>query len=364
MSAEKAPAVDIGLIRQAMAYRAKCRVKLPGNDRRKRIPLALLGVHRMNRGGQYPQSETVRNLGVNILLRGFNESEANHERVCVEEVPSDFRVHDPLDKGMPYETYAQRNARSSGHGALNVCFPLADKQDICYGLLSHNHLLLVLLSIVHGAVWEVPESLQTLVKPGGQLDYSAVSEFDQGFHALCTHGLELEVLSWRIYTEEPQACSMISTALNSGNDLALKTTELTALAVLAGTVTLYEGADVAGKVVFESVREKVRAELDGYVDLPEFMDLFEFCCEMGGRAGPWIPQLLEFGAKWVNSKKRQRKLSAFQEVNKMPTECPRCKIAVLMRAYRKPTSHNWCPSPEPTWSKTTRRRNLTNRLIN
>ena len=62
MSAEKAPAVDIGLIRQAMAYRAKCRVKLPGNDRRKRIPLALLGVHRMNRGGQYPQSETVRNL--------------------------------------------------------------------------------------------------------------------------------------------------------------------------------------------------------------------------------------------------------------------------------------------------------------
>ena len=43
---------------------------------------------------------------------------------------------------------------------------------------------------------------------------------------------------------------MISTALNSGNDLALKTTELTALAVLAVTVTLHEGADVAGKVVF------------------------------------------------------------------------------------------------------------------
>ena len=35
----------------------------------------------------YPQPDTVRNLGLNILRKSFNQIEANHEGVNVEEVP-------------------------------------------------------------------------------------------------------------------------------------------------------------------------------------------------------------------------------------------------------------------------------------
>ena len=35
----------------------------------------------------YPQPDTVRNLGLKIITKGFNQSEANHEGVSVEEMP-------------------------------------------------------------------------------------------------------------------------------------------------------------------------------------------------------------------------------------------------------------------------------------
>ena len=38
---------------------------------------------------------------------------------------------------------------------------------------------------------------------------------------------------------------------------------------------------VAGDVAFESVQEKVRVELDMYVDKAGFIDLFDFVVNMG-----------------------------------------------------------------------------------
>ncbi len=70
----------------------------------------------------------------------------------------------------------------------------------------------------------------------------------QGFTNLCNDGLEMEVLSYKIYMEEPQACSLISQALNCGNEVALKTTELTALAVQTGAVGLEYESAVVGEV--------------------------------------------------------------------------------------------------------------------
>ena len=42
------------------------------------------------------------------------------------------------------------------------------------------------------------------------------------------------------------------------------------------------GSSNAEEVCFETVREKVRMELDIYVDMPGFIDLFEFVINMGG----------------------------------------------------------------------------------
>ncbi len=117
--------------------------------------------------------------------------------------------------------------------------------------------------------------------------------------------------------------------------MALKTTELTALPVPTGAVTLKYESAVAGQIAFDSVKERVRQELDVYVDLPEFVDLFEFVLNMGANKGSFIPQLINFGSMFVDQKKRQLRLTTFKEVNKLPLEVPCCKIAVLIRAYRK-----------------------------
>ena len=149
----------------------------------------------------------------------------------------------------------------------------------------------------------MPEKWAKIVGFGGRVDKAAVAAADSQLAELFEHGLDMEVLSWKIYKEEPSACSLISQALNSGQSLALHTTELTALAVLTGAVTLQLESAVAEQISFETVKEKVRHELDMYVDQPEFIDLFEFVVNMGAGRTTYISELLDFGAKFVDLKK-------------------------------------------------------------
>ena len=99
----------------------------------------------------YPQPDTVRNLGLNIMATGFNGSEADHEALCVEEVP--FRERSSSigrSSGLRDESYADYNLRQCDHQFLEKCFSLIN--DIMYGTLSHSHLLLVLLSWLNGCL--------------------------------------------------------------------------------------------------------------------------------------------------------------------------------------------------------------------
>ena len=89
-----------------MAYRVKYRVA--GGKRQ--MYLSLLGVHPLNRAGVYPSPETVQNLGLKLLETGFSEDEANHEGVCVQEIPPEERRGDPRDSQKPYETYQTFNS--------------------------------------------------------------------------------------------------------------------------------------------------------------------------------------------------------------------------------------------------------------
>ena len=77
-----------------------------------------MGVHPQNRGGIYPQPDTARNLGVEIIARGFNQSEANHEGVSVEEMPFCERAKHCRSGGLPYETYAEYNSKQCDHMLL------------------------------------------------------------------------------------------------------------------------------------------------------------------------------------------------------------------------------------------------------
>ena len=104
------------------------------------------------------------------------------------------------------------------------------------------------------------------------------------------------------------------------------------------------------------VREKVRHELDVYVDSPEFIDLFEFVISMGASKNTLIKQLLEFGSVFVDQKQRGLRLQALADANTLPLEAPRCKLDMRMRAYRKAPTKTWCPTPEPAWTRTTMHR--------
>ena len=340
--------LDVGLVRAAMALRVKYRV----SGERKHISLSRLGVHPMNRGGVYPQPDTVRNLGLELLNTGFNENEANHEGVCVEEVPFHERSAATADGSAavaaPYESYADFNRKNACHPFLSACF--SDQSDVMYGTLSHSHLLLVLLNFANGGHWKVEEDLRTIVNPDGSFLPAAVAASDGELEKILKDGLNMEVLSWKMYREEPDACSLISQALNAAQGMALRTSELTAMAVLSGAVAHQLESAVAGEVAFETVKEKVRGELNMYVDMPGFIDLFEFVINMGAGKNTFIQQLLDFGSKFVDPKQRQLSLNTFAEVNKLPLTVPRSKLALVMRAYRKQPHRGWCPTPEPAWA--------------
>ena len=93
----------------------------------------------------YPQPDTVRNLGLTIMAKGFSQREANHEGVCVEEMSYSERTKHSRSDGSAYEPYADYNMRQCDHQYLDKCF--SAQQDIMFGTLSHSHLLLVLLSL-------------------------------------------------------------------------------------------------------------------------------------------------------------------------------------------------------------------------
>ena len=183
---------------------------------------------------------------------------------------------------------------------------------------------------------------------------SAVAEYDNAKEMLVVlqEGMLMEVLSYKMDIEEPDAASIISQALNKGQDAALRTTELTAVAVLKGEIIAQKSSiGLTAEVAYATVKERVRKELDTYVDEPEFIDLFNFLISVGVGKNTYIDGFLDFGSRFVDAKLRQLRLSAFSEAGKVDDRCPRTKIALLKRAYRKKPTNGYCPSPESRWGK-------------
>ena len=334
-----------GILRQAMAYRVKYRVMNQQGKAKKNIPLEFLGVHPSNRGGVYPTVSTLENLNINIVGSGFSEQEANHEAVCVQEVPECARPEG-------YETLKDYNIRQTRHSdTLSVCF--SEMSDTCYGTLSRSHLTLIMLGWQHGAKMKLPDSpwWKSLLNPDDSLNEAAVAAKDEQMAAVFKNGLHFEVLSYKMVLEEPQAASVIAQALNKSQQVALATTELTALAVLNGIIGREMEDKMAQTLVFETVKDKVRGELDMFVDDPEFIDLFEFVISLGASHNSYVGHLINFGSKFVDQKQRRLHLSAFGMVNKMPVDTPRTKIAVIEHCYRQKPTSTYCPNPSSLFIK-------------
>ena len=173
------------------------------------------------------------------------------------------------------------------------------------------------------------------------LSSAAVAEHDRG--------KQLAVLSKKIDDEEPTAAAVISAALNRPQTLALKSTELTAVAVLKGEIITQMSMHVGERVAFQTVRERVRDQLDLAADDMDLPEIFGFLITLGVGTNSYIDDLLDFAGKFVNSKFRQLRFSAFGVANAVCAEAPWTKVALIKRTYSKEPKHGYCPNPETHW---------------
>ena len=166
-----------------------------------------------------------------------------------------------------------------------------------------------------------------------------------------TEGIEVELPSCNMDIEEPSAASIISQSLNIEQELALRTSELTAVAVLKGEMIIPMGKDLSQKVAYKSAIAKVRQELKIGADDPDLPDVFDYLRSLAVGKNTYVDRLLQFGAAFVDSKKRQLRFSAFAVANKINHDYPLTRVAVIERAYQKKPCNGFCPNPELDWTK-------------
>ena len=343
---------DNGLMVAAMAYRVKYRkLDTDGKVCKILVRIESMGVHKKNRGGVYPAGVRCKSLCVEVLKAGFVKEEFNHAFIAVEEAPVAEVIRAGGAGMVSASTY---NAEHSSKDELLITCFQAPYDDVRHPLLSHNHMMLVLRAFLTRAKWDLPaceEKNITFCDPDGKLSVAAVAASANGkeLGEVMVEGIQAEVLSWRMDVEEPDAASIISQALNQPQQMAMRTTELTAVAVLKGEIIVQLGKDLSQRVAFQTVRDRVRAQLHTAADDPDLPEVFDFLISSGVGTNAYVDHLLEWTACFVDSKKRQLRFAAFAVVNKMCEQGVWSRMAVVKRAYRKQPSNGFCPSPEAAW---------------
>jgi hypothetical protein len=124
-------------------------------------------------------------------------------------------------------------------------------------------MMLVMRAFMVAAHWDIPINTEKNLKmcdEKGNLSLTAIAAHNNGKElvAMVADGIECEQLAWEMDVEEPTAASIISQALNSAQELALRTSELTAVAVLKGEIIAQMGPKLSQQVVYRTVIERVR----------------------------------------------------------------------------------------------------------
>ena len=349
------PAPNMGLIARAMAWRVKYRkVDKAGQPIRMLLRVDSLGVHKNNRGGVFPAGLRCRSLCGDVLHAGFIKEDVNHAGVAVEEPPAEEFIRLRVHKGGVVESAAAYNIKqASKDELLGACFQ-APFDTVQQTLLGHNHIMLVLRAFLGSAKWDIPADAEKGIAccdADGRLSITAVAEHANGkeLAEVLTEGMRVEVLSWKMDVEEPEAATTISEALNLPHQEAMRTTELTAIAVLKGEIIAQQGGNLSQQIAYQTMRNRVRSQLHAAADDPDLPEVFDFLISNGVGTNTYIDDLQQWTQIFVDSKKRQMRFTAFAVVNKMCETAPLAKIAVLKRAWRKTPVNGFCPSPETAW---------------
>ena len=303
-------------------------------------------------------------LAEDVLARGFLKDDVEHMAVCIEARPAEVSAQkygcttNP-DSTFPVltQSFTEYNIhKCRADVILSEC--IKDGAPVVYGSISHSHMALAIRAFKAGAKWGI-EPFKTsdsmtfpVCNANGELSLAAVAAHANGSElaTVAQMGMEWEVLSWKIDVEEPDAASVISTALNSAQQIAMSQTEVQAIHCLNGLAIAANAAN-ATSVAFETVRENARKHLGHVVDDLEFVDLYSFCNELGMGKHSYVLELLDFMSQWVDSSKRRIKYSAFAEANKLGAEYPWTKVALIKSCYRRKPSGIMCPNPSPFWGQ-------------
>ena len=107
---------------------------------------------------------------------------------------------------------------------------------------------------------------------------------------------------------------------------------------------------VAEDMLFESIKAKVRNQLDFLVDEPELIEMYTYIINLGCSKHTYIPNLLRYLEIYLEESERRLRLQAFCVPNKLGgtggKDFPRTRIALIKRAYRQKVSSGFCPAPE------------------
>ena len=300
----------------------------------------------------YPAGIRCKSLCTEVGDVGFLKESVEHCCIAVEDMPIDIA----RSRGPTHESGSAYNLRQSQKDEfLKTCFA-APYSDVRGLLLAHNHMMLILRAFLAKALWNLPANEAKGIvycDKHGNLSIPAVAEHPnlKQLAELLAEGINVELLDCKMDIEEPSAASIISQSLNIEQELALRTSELTAVAVLRGEMIAQMGKDFSQKVAYKSVIAKVRQELKVGADDPDLPDVFDFLRSLAVGKNTYVDRLLQFGAAFVDSKKRQLRFSAFAIANKINHDYPLTRVAVIERAYQKKPSSGFCPNPETQWGE-------------
>ena len=88
--------------------------------------------------------------------------------------------------------------------------------------------------------------------------------------------------------------------------------------VLTGEIALAQSfSAVAENMLFDSIKAKVRHQLDFLVDEPDFIEMYEYIAQLGGTKQTYIPKLLRYLEVYLEESERRLRPQAFAVPNKL-----------------------------------------------
>lgn len=342
---------DVGLIKQALCFRAKYRFgQGPQPYYLKLHPMPVVP-HPRNRSGEPVKSLRTRELSGTIAKDGADADEANLAAICImdlDEPPHGRRSDTPL--GSPrwrsfQEQFEKKVELDIEMAISSPGFPKAN-----FGSLSHGHFNCTSRNAMcgkKGCECQAGTSPCTcankpIIDSSGNYDMQKIKEHDLVWYDLIAGGLVWEVLDCSMDVEEPDAARLISVALNRRTAVAMKTSPLEIWSALR---SLCKPDPTTGGLAFEPVKDQLIRLFGFGVDQCGLSSAFQLIMDVGGGDSAYLVHLQEFTDTFVNPKKRKLKWDTYTTVAEIPIAFPNFKIALLLYTYKQTPQQGWCVAP-------------------